>query len=68
MENSIPKRMECSKNHSEREVYGDKCLTLGKRKDHKYILTSHLEKLKKKKKEQTKPKVVREEKQTSEQK
>lgn len=60
MENSIPKRMECSKNRSEREVYGDKCLTLGKRKDHEYILTSHLEKLKKK--EQTKPKVVREEK------
>ena len=55
--------MECSKDSSEREVYGDKCLTLGKKKDHKYIPTSHLEKLKKKqKKEQTKPKVVREEK------
>ena len=42
--------MECSKDSSEREVYGDKCLTLGKKKDHKYIPTSHLEKLKKNKK------------------
>ena len=45
--------MECSKNSSEGEVYDDKCLTLGKKKDHKYILTSHLEKLREKRTNQT---------------
>lgn len=53
--------MECSKNSSEREVYGDKCLTLGKRKttNTSQPYTRETEKKKKKKKEQTKPKAER---------